>query len=81
MARVSKQNSSGHFTRGHLRHLDYLVRNLGTPDGMRALGEFIRNVAASSLLLWFVFSDPHPFPEHVFRATLALALSKAIARP
>jgi hypothetical protein len=58
-----------------------LIRSLGTPDGLRALGEFVRDAAAamnSSLITLFVLFGKHSICGTVFRATAALAVSKTL---
>lgn len=58
---------------------NYLVQTLGTPDGLRAVGELIRDVAFGCVIL-LLFLSNHSFGETCLRAAAALALSKAVFR-
>lgn len=60
---------------------DPLAARLGTPDGLLALGEFIRNIAvAFSLLLLtgFILFNKEPVAQTMLRVIAALALNKAL---
>ena len=58
---------------------NYLIQTLGTPDGLRALSELIRDVVFSCAIL-LLFLSNHPFGETCLRIAAALALSKAVFR-
>lgn len=53
----------------------YLVRSLGTPDGLRAFAECIRSVAAFVICL-LILSGKHPLPETIVRSVAAVCISK-----
>jgi hypothetical protein len=60
---------------------DYLIRSLGTPEGLRAFSEGIRDIATAlnSLLMttFVLFSKCSP-GETILRITIFLALSKIV---
>jgi hypothetical protein len=58
---------------------NYLVQSIGTPDGLRALSELIRNVVFAGAIL-LLFLSNHPFVETGLRIAAVLALSKAVFR-
>jgi hypothetical protein len=61
---------------------DYLIRSLGTPDGLRALGEFVRNTAAALsffLITTVILFDKHSFAGTMLRITGVLALNRVLA--
>lgn len=63
-------------------HEEFLIQSLGTPDGLRALGEFVRNTAtALSLLLvtTFILFDEHSLAGTMLRVAGVLVLNRALA--
>lgn len=63
------------------RHEAYLIRSLGTPDGLRALGEFVRSTAfALSLFLItaLMLFRKHSFAGTMLRVAVVLALNKVL---
>lgn len=79
MSKKHKRNRSG--TSAHRCHKDYLIRSLGTPDGLRAFGEFVRN-AATALSLFrittFILFHDHSFAATMLRVAELLALTRAL---
>ena len=78
---------SNHFKRNRRRESprmqhscrNYLVQSIGTPDGVRALSELIRNVVFAGAIL-LLFLSNQPFGETCLRIAAALALSKSVFR-
>ncbi len=63
---------------GHGHYLDVLVRSLGTPDGLRAAGQFIRDAGIGLGLLSMAISKKPSLEEAML--IVAFALTKAGAR-
>jgi hypothetical protein len=76
MRKNSKENRRRELWRTCQNHCDYLVRSLGTPDGLRAVAEFIRS-AALCITCWLILSGEHPMTETIIRTIAAVAISKA----
>ena len=79
MSNNSKRNRRQEWHRTHHNHVDYLVRSLGTPDGLRALSEFFSNLIFAGAII-LLFLSKHLFGDTSLRIAIALALSKAIFR-
>ena len=79
MSNQSKRNRGRVSPRMQHCYRNDLIQTHGTPDGLRALGELIRDVAFSSVIL-LLFLSNHPFGETCLRTAAALALSKAVFR-
>lgn len=79
MSNHSKRNCRPESPRMQQSWRNYLVRSIGTPDGLRALSELIRNMVLAVAIL-FLFLSNHPFGETCLRIAAALALSKAVFR-
>jgi hypothetical protein len=81
MSKNRKRNRSGELASTHRCHENYLIRSLGTPDGLRALGELVRNTAAAFslfLITTFILFNKHSFAGTMLRITGALALNRAL---
>jgi hypothetical protein len=78
MRKNSKENQRWESKRACHNYRDYLVRSLGTPDGLRAAAEFIRSASALCIMWWLVLSGERPFPETIIRIIAAVAISKAL---
>jgi hypothetical protein len=79
MSKQSKRNRRRVSPRMQHSYRNYLVQTLGTPDGLRALSELIRDVTFAGAIL-LLFLSNHPFGETCLRTAAALALSKAVFR-
>jgi hypothetical protein len=79
MSNQSKRNRRRVSPQMQHSYLNYLVRTLGTPDGLRALSELIRDVAFACAIL-LLFLSNHPFGETCLRTAAAVALSKVVFR-
>ncbi len=79
MSNHSKRNRRRESPRMQHSYRTFLVQSIGTPDGLRALSELIRNVVFAGAIL-LLFLSNHPFGETCLRIAAALALSKAVFR-
>lgn len=79
MSMISKRNRGRESPRTYHSYRDYLVRSLGTPDGLRALSELVGNAVFGGAIIFVLLSE-HPFRETFLRIAAALALSRAVFR-